>query len=61
MIALTNVELAEVQTESLEEIQADITVLQGSLTTLQGTVTAQGNTITSLQGHINDILQEPWP
>jgi hypothetical protein len=60
-IALTNVELAEVQSENLEAIQDDIDALEASVTTLQGTSTSQGNAITILQATVEGILLEPCP
>jgi hypothetical protein len=59
--ALSNVELAQLQQEDLEEIEADISSIQSSITSLQATVAGHTSSIAALNSQIEDLKKAPVP
>ena len=58
-IALDNVQLENIQQESLDEVKADISTLQGQMTAVQNVNVAQTNEINALKSRVEALELEP--
>lgn len=58
-IALSNVELATLQTEDLAALEATVTALQTLVSSIQATVSGHTTSIANLETSVNDLSQGP--